>query len=98
MGVKSARPSFTAFRQLPPMNRELLLKIPTTVTNFGLNKDLKKHNDEFTYMLTKQKSNMIATTQGKTFGYKLLCILVARSLEESGEEPPTSPPLHITVA
>lgn len=69
MGVKSARPSFTAFRQLPPMNRELLLKIPTTVTNFSLKKDFKKHEDEFIYMLTKQKSTMTATTQGKTYGY-----------------------------
>lgn len=28
MGVKSARPSFTALRQFAPVNRELLLKIP----------------------------------------------------------------------
>ena len=69
IGVKSARPSFTAFRQLPPMNRELLLKIPTTVTNFSLKRYSRKKFDEFTYMLTKQKSNMTATTQGKTFGF-----------------------------
>jgi len=46
MGVKSARPSFTAFRQLAPMNKELLLKIPTTVTNLQFGKDFKKHDDE----------------------------------------------------
>ena len=28
MGVKSARPSLTAFRQFDPINKELLLKIP----------------------------------------------------------------------
>ena len=29
IGVKSARPSFTASRQFAPVNKELLLKIPT---------------------------------------------------------------------
>lgn len=37
MGVKSARPSFTAFRQLEPVNKELLLKIPMD------NKDINKN-------------------------------------------------------
>ena len=47
MGVKSARPSFTAFLQLAPMNKELLLKIPTTVTNLQFEKEFKKHDYEF---------------------------------------------------
>ena len=72
MGVKSARPSFTAFRQLPPMNRELLLKIPTTVTNFSLKKDFKKH-DVYLHCTCLQNRKVlwlhITTTQGRTYGY-----------------------------
>ena len=60
--MKSARPSFTAFRQLAPMNKELLLKIPTTVTNLQFEKEFKKHHDddEFTYNMLIDCYNLLS--------------------------------------